>query len=334
MAAPRRLAWPALSVVSFCVSLLGCCWYGRVPLLGPVTSRLVPTAPYPCACVCPEGLNLSGADLPLDQGGASKTLETVPMAVLRERVALREQRGLSSLDHVSLSRYYLCPARKELLLPDERPGPERSCGERRFAEGGGGPVVALASFHGSGNTWVRHLLEQASGVFTGSIYCDQSLKRVFPGEQVVGGGVLAVKTHQCDSTELPLDVQKALGKKSYDKAIVLVRDPFDALISEANRRWNTRRTIDSHVGLADEAAFLSKSPPSLPPTVTPPPPPPCRQHEVGLVRGGQGCVVGAAAAHVAGAAAHACAAGELRGSGQQHPGTAGQDAALPGSQWL
>ena len=40
------------------------------------------------------------------------------------------------------------------------------------------PAVALASFPGSGVTWLRYLLEQVSGVFTGSTRCDASLKRV------------------------------------------------------------------------------------------------------------------------------------------------------------
>ena len=43
-------------------------------------------------------------------------------------------------------------------------------------------VVALASFPGSGNTWVRYLLQQATGIITGSIYKDHALLRNgFPG---------------------------------------------------------------------------------------------------------------------------------------------------------
>lgn len=39
---------------------------------------------------------------------------------------------------------------------------------------------ALASFPSSGNTWVRYLIEGASGVFTGSLYDDSSLTRKAP----------------------------------------------------------------------------------------------------------------------------------------------------------
>ena len=43
-------------------------------------------------------------------------------------------------------------------------------------------VVALASFPGSGNTWLRYLLQQATGIITGSIYKDHALLRNgFPG---------------------------------------------------------------------------------------------------------------------------------------------------------
>ena len=33
----------------------------------------------------------------------------------------------------------------------------------------------LVSFPGSGNTWARHVIEQASGIYSGSIYEDKTL---------------------------------------------------------------------------------------------------------------------------------------------------------------
>ena len=60
-----------------------------------------------------------------------------------------------------------------------------------------GPVTALASFPGSGNTWLRYLLQQATGVTTGSVYKDFALlKNGFPSESVANGSVLVVKTHE------------------------------------------------------------------------------------------------------------------------------------------
>ena len=36
-----------------------------------------------------------------------------------------------------------------------------------------GPKTALASLIGSGNTWVRHLLQLVTGIFTGAQYKDE-----------------------------------------------------------------------------------------------------------------------------------------------------------------
>ena len=56
--------------------------------------------------------------------------------------------------------------------------------------------VALASFQGSGSTWVRGLLEQATGICTGSVYCDPWLRASgFSGENVRSGAVIVTKTH-------------------------------------------------------------------------------------------------------------------------------------------
>ena len=76
--------------------------------------------------------------------------------------------------------------------------PERFLG-CRFMNAPGRDPVALASYPGSGNTWVRGLLQDVSGLCTGGIYCDPSLKkRGFPGERIANGTVLVVKSHQTD----------------------------------------------------------------------------------------------------------------------------------------
>lgn len=47
-------------------------------------------------------------------------------------------------------------------------------------------VTALISLPGSGNTWMRQIIEEATGIYTGSIYCDQGLKRSgFLGELTI-----------------------------------------------------------------------------------------------------------------------------------------------------
>ena len=59
-------------------------------------------------------------------------------------------------------------------------------------------ILLLASFPGSGNTWVRLLLEDATGIYTGSVYIDKSLgKSGFLGEyeDQESGTTIAVKCH-------------------------------------------------------------------------------------------------------------------------------------------
>ena len=61
----------------------------------------------------------------------------------------------------------------------------------------GHPRTALASFPGAGNTWVRLLVQQMSGVWTGSIYSDGDLRaNGFPGEFKASDRVMVVKTHE------------------------------------------------------------------------------------------------------------------------------------------
>lgn len=96
-------------------------------------------------------------------------------------------------------------------------------------------ITALASFPGSGNTWLRYLLQQATGIFTGSVYKDYGLlKSGFPAESIANTSVLLVKTHEWGS-----HVWSKFGK-----AILLVRDPAKSILAEFNRQSG------GHVGFA------------------------------------------------------------------------------------
>lgn len=108
----------------------------------------------------------------------------------------------------------------------------------KFVNGTRRRVVGLASFPGSGNTWVRGMLQKATGICTGSVYCDGYLKmNEFPGESVVSPSVLVVKTHESP----PSDV--------FDTAIVIMRNPFHALIAERARR------VKGHVNEAGQKYY-------------------------------------------------------------------------------
>lgn len=49
------------------------------------------------------------------------------------------------------------------------------CKERMFLPRKSSSLVALSSFPGAGNTWVRHLIELMTGYYTGSFYFDGTL---------------------------------------------------------------------------------------------------------------------------------------------------------------
>jgi len=103
-----------------------------------------------------------------------------------------------------------------------------------------GPVTALASFPGSGNTWLRYLLQQATGISTGSVYKDFALlKNGFPMESVSNGSVLVVKTHEWGGG----------GRKPFDAAMLLIREPGPSILAEFNRRSG------GHVGHASPEKF-------------------------------------------------------------------------------
>lgn len=128
--------------------------------------------------------------------------------------------------------------------------------------------VALASFPGSGNTWIRGLLQQATGICTGGIYCDRMLRNSgYPGESLRSGNTLVVKTHQVDprwtGVHYPPNTTDSYFKKEsdipiYDAAIFLIRNPFHALVSEWNRLTTvnmTKSSRDSHTNTVDSKYF-------------------------------------------------------------------------------
>jgi len=114
------------------------------------------------------------------------------------------------------------------------------------------PKVALASFCRSGNTFLRNLLEQISGLYTGSdMQLDQSCPFTMSlynagmqGEGIVDDRCWIVKTHfpELDRLELPFIAQKA---------IVLVRNPFDVIDSYFNMG-----ATGSHSKSIDDGEYL------------------------------------------------------------------------------
>jgi hypothetical protein len=125
------------------------------------------------------------------------------------------------------------------------------CNKLKFVDPPG-PLTALASSPGSGNTWARYLIQQFTGYLTGAIYNDANLrKNGFPGENVYDGSVIAIKTHNQvfrGGNSHPTKPRK------FDRVILLIRDPFDRLVSE----WN-RENSGSHTGSASLKSFSNKA---------------------------------------------------------------------------
>ncbi|XP_070535716.1 sialate:O-sulfotransferase 2-like [Ptychodera flava] len=104
------------------------------------------------------------------------------------------------------------------------------------------PIVALASFPGSGNTWLRHLLELSTGIYTGSVFHSKILyTNGFIGEyeDYTLGTTLTVKIH-------------GNYMKDFQAAILLIRDPYKSLIAEYNRR------MAGKTGTASMSDFFSE----------------------------------------------------------------------------
>ncbi|CAL1536116.1 unnamed protein product [Lymnaea stagnalis] len=107
------------------------------------------------------------------------------------------------------------------------------------------PVTGLASFPGSGNTLLRSLIQESTGILTGSEYLDQELATSgFHGEGATvhhnGSHVILIKTHGSD----------AGTRERYDRLILLVRHPKGAILSDFNRVYG-----GGHLGRATGDQF-------------------------------------------------------------------------------
>lgn len=82
----------------------------------------------------------------------------------------------------------------------------------------------------------------STGYYTGSTYNDDALKKYLKGESRKDDSVVVIKTHQ------PF----FRGEADFERAVVLLRNPRDSLLSEFHRQ-HSRGT--SHAGRAPASAF-------------------------------------------------------------------------------
>mmetsp|Transcript_23706 Transcript_23706/g.37864 ORF Transcript_23706/g.37864 Transcript_23706/m.37864 type:complete len:414 (-) Transcript_23706:2276-3517(-) len=101
--------------------------------------------------------------------------------------------------------------------------------------------VALASYPRSGNSLLRSLIERLTGVFTGSDgdprreLNKQLVEKGMYGEGIVDDSVFAIKTH------FPERVGRCAFKVG--RGIVIVRNPFDAMVSYFNMILTQTHTL-------------------------------------------------------------------------------------------
>lgn len=122
------------------------------------------------------------------------------------------------------------------------------------------PTRGLASFPSSGNTWIRYLVETATGMYTGSFYDDTSLiKKGMYGEGIVynSGMTILQKSHGYTTGDaMKLSHAERLTKNHMTElgcqSVLVIRNPFKALISHRHL------DIGGHTGYAPKAQFIGK----------------------------------------------------------------------------
>lgn len=174
--------------------------------------------------------------LAVDLGIEEKKRHT---SCLTEAVEYMHQHGVLIGSNVSLSR---CSCHLKRKRPDNR-------------------RVALISLPGSGNTWVRGLLEHVTNICTGAMWCDPNLRASqFCGEGLHSERVLVVKNHDPTIRWRGEVLPKRPGfsqnnKPEFDAAIFVHRNPYDAMVAEHNREvgyalWETTVREKHHLKLS------------------------------------------------------------------------------------
>ena len=146
---------------------------------------------------------------------------------------------------------------------------------RFFTEKERRPPPMLYTFPGSGNTWGRLLIEHATGIYSGSVYNDKSLLEALPGEFTCNFQVSVIKVHPHTHPGIELvdgsfssDDHKCLRSnlRKFERALLLVRDPFDSIWSEYQRRVTQNHvlgirneTFDWYRWTANAANLASKA---------------------------------------------------------------------------
>ena len=124
------------------------------------------------------------------------------------------------------------------------PRPFQSCKKMSFQDFG--VPTLLVSRPGSGNSWVRQLLETTTGIYTGGVDCDPDyIKAGMLGEGISSENVITIKFHM----EPP--------EFYFKKAIYIIRNPYKSFVADYNRHVLTAKDPNQapHLSQADISNF-------------------------------------------------------------------------------
>ncbi|XP_045196577.2 WSC domain-containing protein 2-like [Mercenaria mercenaria] len=112
------------------------------------------------------------------------------------------------------------------------------------------PLVALASFPGSGNTMTRGILETVTGILT----VPNNRRELCPSR----GYAFIIKTHRTDDHAQSQDCLNVnTHRLNYTKAIYILRNPYNAMLAEYRREIKVKSLQGNYFG-APWKAFVYK----------------------------------------------------------------------------
>ncbi len=264
----RRVRWLTVATLALCMVWL----HGRSGGWGGVRAR------EEAVSLAPEQRGGASLDSPLEGAPADEDLDEDLAAAESGSAPLSQAAELADGDAAEQQPELLQEQQEQQLLQEQQ---EQQLLQEQQQQGPGqeqqalslpavcrvrphlvqpalrGPVL-LASFPGSGNTWLRHVLQSGSRTLVGSMYRDESLRGAFPAESVRDGTAPFVKTHfPCEAcwsnprTGALIPVAKTGHLASASGTLYVLRSPLDALVAEFSRKATAR----NHTGAASPEQF-------------------------------------------------------------------------------
>ncbi|XP_071835317.1 sialate:O-sulfotransferase 1-like [Apostichopus japonicus] len=117
------------------------------------------------------------------------------------------------------------------------------CSEMSLRPKNSMPLIALASFPGSGNAWTRRLLERSTGIYTGSVASKTEGQIAVRSEAFLGDQLpYYSRTTLCQMTHL-FKVRHV--DEFTSGAILLIRNPYTAIVTEVFNKYMNKSDADS-----------------------------------------------------------------------------------------